>query len=90
MEMNVVLSQEQSNQLKQYVFEITREGIEEARNSAKLDKPFLRQKFMAEWLGISVNTLIKLESEGLPSIPINGLKFFSKEEVSKWLMQRQK
>lgn len=89
--MQVQLNEEQSNSLKQYIYQITQEGIEEARRSAGLDKPFLKQKYCAEWLGISVNTLKKMESQqGLPSITIDGIVMYSKDEVSKWLLSHQK
>lgn len=88
--MQVILNEEQTNSLKQYIYQITQEGIEEARRSAGLDKPFLKQKYCSEWLGISVNTLKKMESQGLPSIMIDGIKFYSKDEVSKWILKHQK
>lgn len=88
--LSVLLTDEQSAELQKYIFDIAKEGISQARKSAGLDRPFLRQKYMAEWLGVSVNSLKKLESEGLPSITLDGLKFFSKEETTKWLMQHQK
>lgn len=88
--MQVTLNEEQSNSLKQYIYQITQEGIEEARKTAGLDKPFLKQKYMAEWLGVSVNTLKKFEADNMPSIIIDGIKFYSKDEVSKWILKHQK
>ncbi|MCI3029773.1 hypothetical protein LMF32_12030 [Desemzia sp. C1] len=86
----IILSDEQANALKKYVFEITREGIEAAKEISKINQPFLKQKFMAQFLGISVNTLIKWESQGLPTIIIDGTKLYSKQEVSKWILQHQR
>lgn len=88
--MQVYLSEEQSNELKSYIFDITKESIEEAKKLAGLDRPFLNQKEMAEWIGISVNTLKKLESQGLPCSKVKGGIFYSKEEVNKWLLSHQK
>lgn len=88
--MQVSLSEEQTVSLKRYIFEITKETIEEVRKSAGLDKPFLKQKYAAEYLGISVNTLKSLERQGLPSITIDGLKLYSKEEMNKFLLSKQK
>ncbi|MGO2267072.1 MAG: hypothetical protein ACTH54_09530 [Vagococcus salmoninarum] len=87
--MQVLLTEEQAASLKQYVFEITKNGIDEARKSANLDKPFLKQKYCAEWLGISVNTLKTWERQGLPSIMIDGVKLFSKKDTTKWVMKHQ-
>lgn len=86
----VTLSDEQSASLKQYIFSLTKDSIEEAKRVAGLDKPFLKQKEMAQHIGISVNTLKKMETMGLPSITIDGLKLYSKEEVAKFLLQYQK
>lgn len=88
--MQVYLSEEQSNELKRYIFDITKQSIEEAKKNAGLDKPFLKQKYMAEFLGISVNSLKKLEIEGLPSVTLDGLKLYSKEDVSRWILSHQK
>lgn len=88
--MQVSLSEEQTVSLKRYIFTITQEAVEEARKSAGLDKPFLKQKYASEYLGISVNTLKSLEKQGLPSITINGLKLYSKEEMKKFLLSKQK
>ena len=39
----VMLTDEQSASLKQYVFELAKESIAEAKRVAGLDKPFLKQ-----------------------------------------------
>lgn len=86
----VMLTEEQSASLKQYIFELTKDSIEEAKRVAGLDKPFLKQNEMAKYLGISVNSLKKLETYGLPSITIDGLRLYSKEEAVKFLLEHQK
>lgn len=88
--MQVYLSEEQSKDLKQYIYMIAKEGIEEAKRNANLDQPLLKQKYMAEYLGISVNSLKKLELEGLPSVTLDGLKLYSKDEAVKWILGHQK
>ncbi|QCI86637.1 helix-turn-helix domain-containing protein [Vagococcus zengguangii] len=44
---------------------------------------------MANWLGISVNTLKTYVQKGLPIIIIGGRNFYSKKEVSKFLLRQQ-
>lgn len=85
----VMLTSEQSASLKEYIYNITKESIEEVKREAGLDKPFLKQNAMAKYLGISVNTLKKLETYGLKSVTIDGLKLYSKEEAVKFLLQYQ-
>lgn len=88
--LQVVLSEEQAASLKKYVFELTKESIAEAKRVAGLDKPFLKQGEMSKYLGISVNSLKKLETYGLPSVAIDGLRLYSKEEAIKFLLEYQK
>lgn len=88
--MNVYLSSKQSEDLKKYIYMITEESITAAKEDAQLDRPFLKQRYMAEYLGISVNTLKKLERDGLPSITLDGLKLYSKEDVKEWILSHQK
>ncbi|ATH85786.1 hypothetical protein [Brochothrix thermosphacta] len=88
--MRVSLDEEQSNDLQKYIFDIAKKSIDAALRTANLDKPFLKQKYTAEWLGISINTLKSWENQGLPSIMIDGVKFFSREEVTKWVLSYQK
>lgn len=87
--MNVYLSSKQSEDLKKYIYMITKESITAAKEDAQLDRPFLKQRYMAEYLGISVNTLKKLERDGLPSITLDGLKLYSKEDVKEWILSHQ-
>lgn len=88
--MEVMLNEVQAAELKKYIFELTRESIELAQKNAGLDKLFLKQKFCAEWLGISVNKLKDFQNQGMPSIVIDGIVLYSKEDVSKWILQHQK
>lgn len=85
----VTLSDEQTESLKDYIFTITKESIEQAQSNAKLDKRFLKQKYAAEWLGISVNTLKNFEKQGMPTIIIQGMKLYSKDAISKWILKYQ-
>jgi DNA-binding transcriptional regulator YiaG len=87
---SVMLSAEQSASLQKYVFELTKSAIAEARNVAGIDKPFLKQQPMADYLGVSVNTIKKFEKMGMKSVTIDGLKLYSKDEATKFLLLHQK
>ena len=86
----VTLSDEQSASLKEFIYSITRESIEEARKATKSDRKFLKQKYAAEWLGVSVNKLKDFEDLGMPTIIIDGMKFYSKDDMSQWILKYQK
>ncbi|CUK37746.1 hypothetical protein K7Q61_001458 [Listeria monocytogenes] len=50
----------------------------------------LKQKYITEYLGILVNSLKKLEFEGLLSVTLDGLKLYSKDETVQWVLGHQK
>ncbi|WP_249338866.1 helix-turn-helix domain-containing protein [Vagococcus zengguangii] len=84
-----MLDEKQSQDLQQYIYELTNEAVKKAVKDAGSDKEFLSQKEMALWLGISVNTLKTYVQKGLPIIVIGGRNFYSKKEVSKFLLRQQ-
>ena len=90
MGLQVVLSKEQSDELKSYIYDLTNEAVKKAIHNAGSDKDFLNQKEMSDWVGVSVNTLKAYVREGLPIIVMGGRNFYSKKEVSKFLLSRQK
>lgn len=85
----VILDAEMEKQLKQYIYELTLNSIEQAKRSVSLDKDFLKKGKMAEWLGISFNTLSQWEIKGCPSCIIGGIQLFSKKEVSEWVLSHK-
>lgn len=85
----VTLSDEQTASLKEFIYTTAREAIEEARAVTKSDRKFLKQKYAAQWLGVSVNKLKEFECAGMPTIMIDGMKFYSKEDMSKWILRHQ-
>lgn len=89
-QMQVMLTEEQSASLQRFFYETAQQAIAEAKHNAGVDKRFLRKGECAEWLGISRNSLNKLEREGMKSIVIDGITFFDREEVTKYLLSKQK
>lgn len=87
--LSVMLSKEQTKDLQNYVVEIAKEGIDLARRESRLERPFLKGKQMAEYLGISYGTFLKFKKLGLPVILIDTLELYSKEECKKWVLDHQ-
>ena len=85
----VMLSENQTKELQKYIFELTNEAVRKAVHDVGADKDFLNQKEMSEWIGVSTNTLKSYVRGGLPIIIIGGRNFYSKKEVSKFMLQRQ-
>ncbi|EMJ7923649.1 TPA: hypothetical protein ACGVYF_001342 [Enterococcus faecium] len=85
----VMLDKQQTNQLKNYVFEMTKEAIDQARIDAGLERPFLKGKEMAKYLNVSYTTFLKFKRMGLPVILLEKMELFSKEECKKWILSHQ-
>ncbi|HAP9540013.1 TPA: hypothetical protein IWK11_002762 [Enterococcus faecium] len=85
----VMLDKQQTNQLKNYVFEMTKEAIDQARIDTGLERPFLKGKEMAKYLNVSYTTFLKFKRLGLPVILLEKMELFSKEECKKWILSHQ-
>ena len=85
----VMLDKQQTNQLKNYVFEMTKEAIDQARIDTGLERPFLKGKEMAKYLNVSYTTFLKFKRMGLPVILLEKMELFSKEECKKWILSLQ-
>lgn len=85
----VMLDKQQTNQLKKYVFEMTKEAIDQARIDSGLERPFLKGKEMAKYLNVSYTTFLKFKKMGLPIILLEKMELFSKEECKKWILGHQ-
>ncbi|NTO22164.1 hypothetical protein HQ913_11390 [Enterococcus faecium] len=85
----VMLDKQQTNQLKNYVFEMTKEAIDQARIDTGLERPFLKGKEMAKYLNVSYTTFLKFKRMGLPVILLEKMELFSKEECKKWILSHQ-
>lgn len=85
----VQLSEEQSKMLQQSLYRLTLETVERVKQDVALDRDFLTQEKMAQWLGISVNSLKKYVIEGMPVSVLDGRKFFSKKRVSEWILSKE-
>lgn len=85
----VMLDTEQTNELRAYVFEMTKEAIDQARIDSGLERPFLKGKEMAQYLNVSYTTFLKFKKMGLPVILLEKMELFSKEECKKWILGYQ-
>lgn len=85
----VMLDKQQTNQLKNYVFEMTKEAIDQARIDIGLERPFLKGKEMAKYLNVSYTTFLKFKKMGLPVILLEKMELFSKEECKRWILSHQ-
>lgn len=89
--MQVFLSEEQTNALRSYIYEITKESIEEAKRNVGLDQDILKQKHCADAFNVSVNTFKSWIAQGAPEIRLDsGMVLYSKSAITQWLLEHQK
>lgn len=85
------LPPEMGVQLKQQVYKLMSEAIEEARRDSKLDGEFLKKVAMAKWVGISFGKFDSLvKSSIIPYHYIEGIQLFSKTEVKQAIINYKK
>lgn len=86
----VLLDEAQANDLRQFIYQMTNEAVRNAIQDAGANKEFLNQKELSEYLGCSINTLKSYVREGLPIIVMGGRNYYSKTEVTKFMLSRQR
>ncbi|PEN96243.1 hypothetical protein CN553_14825 [Bacillus cereus] len=88
MDLKVILPDELNEQLKAEIHSIILQAVESAKCEAGLDKRFLKKVEMAKWCGVSYKTFNEWCNRGLPTILIDGVILYSKEQVSRWLEEQ--
>lgn len=89
-EVKIMLSGDQEESFKQYLYEIAIDTITKARKDSSVDKDLINKKELGAWLGLSPQKINELISQGMP-MAVLGEKtfFFSKVEVRKWILQQK-
>lgn len=88
---NVLLSEEQSEDFRKEIYSLVLESAEKARRDAGLDKDFLNQAEAASYLGVSQNTLKEYSNRfGLPVTIMGSRKFYSKTVIREFMFSKQK
>jgi DNA-directed RNA polymerase specialized sigma24 family protein len=89
--MNVLLTEEASNELRKFIFHLAIEEIERAKQEAALYKRVLNQKEIAERFGVSTTTIREWETLGLPHGSMGAKsKFYDFEECRLWVLSQKR
>lgn len=89
--MNVLLTEEASDDLRKYIFQIVIEEIEKAKQEAALYKRLLNQKEIAERFGVSTTTIREWEMLGMPHGSMGSKsKFYDFEECRIWVLSQKR
>ncbi|MGX7195478.1 MerR family transcriptional regulator [Enterococcus olivae] len=85
--MQVMLTEENSNELRSFIYQIITEEVQRARTDAGVERRVLNQTEIAQYFGVSTTTIREWETQGMPfSMMGERLKFYDKEECRVWLM----
>lgn len=73
--------------IKSQFVTLVEDAINLALENNKNNSPYIRLRALSEYLQVSKSTLLKWQKMGMPSIVIDGVVLFSKNEVTQWLKQ---
>ncbi|WP_251854335.1 terminase small subunit [Enterococcus italicus] len=89
--MEVVLTEKDANALRNFIYELIKEEVENVREDAGLDKQILKQGELADYFGVASSTIRTWETHGMPFVSFGSkLKFYDKVECRKWLMEKSR
>lgn len=88
--MQVMLTDQDSQTLKNYISGLVQEGIEQGRRDALLEQPILlTDKACYTWLGCSYKKFHQLVVAGMPRKELtDGTFSYSKTEIINWFSNR--
>lgn len=78
---SVLLSEEQSQEFKSYVYQLVSEAAENAKREAGVSQKWLRKKPAADYAGVSISTLNTWVRNGLTCHIIDGVTIFNKGDI---------
>lgn len=89
--MQVMLTEENSNELRSFIYQLVTEEIQRAREDAGVEKRIINQTEIANYFGVSTTTIREWETKGMPFVLMGErMKFYDKEECRIWLMSEHR
>lgn len=83
---SVRLDPEMDTSLRKYIYELTRESIDQVRKETALSKEWLRKGEAAKYIGISPKILNDWIGKGLKTSVVEGITMISKSNISNFLI----
>ncbi len=84
--LKVILDNNQETNLRNYVYTLITNGINEAKQATGMNKQWLKKNEACKYVGVSYNTFNKWCLSGLPSHVHEGSTLFYKSEIDQWLL----
>lgn len=89
--MQVMLTEQDSNELRIFIRKLLLEEVEKVREDMSIDRRILNQKEIAAYFNVSSFTIREWESKGMPFVTTGPkMKFYDKEECRLWLMEKHR
>lgn len=82
MAISVMLSEDDSNELRKQVYKLVTDEIERARHDAALDQQYLKRKTAIKFAGVAGATFDKWQ---IPVHRIDGITLYSKKDINDWI-----
>lgn len=86
----VRLDPEMDKSLRQYIYDLTKESIDQAKKDAVIDKEYLRKGEAATYIGISPKILNDWINKGLKTSVIEGVTLISKSNITEFLIDNER
>ncbi|WP_225422896.1 helix-turn-helix domain-containing protein [Lactiplantibacillus garii] len=84
--LSVILGDDQSKQLRDYVYNLVSDSVASAKRDAGISQKWLRKQAGADYAGVSSGTFSGwIKSRGLPVHVINGTTLVSKYDIDKFI-----
>lgn len=80
----IEVSKEFTDYYENLFMNLANETVEKIKNGT-FQKQYMNKKEAAQYIGVSFNTLQKLERRGLPIIEIEGIKLVKREDIDSFL-----
>lgn len=84
-EWTILLSDSQQQELQKTIHQLLKNEITHFQKELGLSQRYLKKYQVCQYLNLSNNTLDKLVIEGLPRINIDGVIFYDKWDIDRWL-----
>ncbi|MCM1514671.1 MAG: terminase small subunit [Anaeroplasma bactoclasticum] len=84
--MQIILDQEQQNEIQNLIISAVNKAVKNATNQ----RPYLTRKGIAEYFGVSPDTITHWASLGMPVATLeDGRKLYSKRSITEWLESKE-
>lgn len=84
--MKLVLDEKAQHEIQSLIIEAVKKAVSNAKN----ERPYVNKKEIAQFIGVSPDTITKWVSMGMPvAVLSDGRKLYGKDSVKNWLKKHE-